>query len=673
MKIRPRRLHSTGIGVLLGLVGWVIAVGAGQLGLWQSIDAALYDWTLRASESHPTDPRVVGVYVGDTDIEEFEAEFGRWPWDSRVLHADVAQVISDGGARVLGYDILFTESARDGREPRDDRESDGEDEREEGPSSDDDLAEALALAPAVVHGSLFWTGRAGPRGTVPLESHQTEALDFVGADFGTEPASLEAVEDAWGVDLPIKKLLGATQTFGHLNATPDHDFAIRRAPLFVRYEGRLYPSLSLQMFLAAHGLGPQAVRLDTDDHVVTIDLADDDVLEVPVDPDGTLWVHYDRPKEEVPAVLYSQVLDAAEMGLFEDALVVIGVSVSASTDTWRTPMNQRHQGFMIHVQIVENLLTRRFVRAVQPDRYPFGGREVPVHVLVFVGSLVLGWSATRVGPGLGWPIALFVAAVPPIAAVLGLMHGDVWVTPTTSLTALLLAGGLGAGYRQATDLLERARTRRVYERYLSPAVLDAVLRDPELLQLGGARKELSVFFSDIRGFTAYSETVEPVELTERLNEYYIEMIDLAHREGATIDKLIGDCLMAFWNDPLDQHDHALRAVRTAWATQQRLTELARVWRERGVEVFEVGIGIECGEMAVGNLGSEGFVDYTVMGGTVNLAARLCSAAEPGEILIGPNANAAVQCEFETESIGMRSFKGIQGAREVFRVVGCRSS
>ena len=446
---------------------------------------------------------------------------------------------------------------------------------------------------------------------------------------------------------------------------------VRRAPLFVRYEGRLYPSLSLQMFLTAHGLGPDAVHFAPDEGLVRIDLPDEDVLEVPVDPDGSLWVHFDRPKEEFPAVLYSLLGEAVDAGIFEDALVVIGVSVSGSADTWRTPMNQQHQGFMIHAQIVENLLTRRFVRAIQPDRRPFGGREFPVHASVFIVSLALGWLATRVGPGLGGPLALLAAAVPPTVGVLWLMHGDVWLTPTTSMTALLLAGGLGAGYRQATDLLERARTRRVYERYLSPAVLDAVLRDPELLQLGGARKELSVFFSDIRGFTAYSETVEPVELTERLNEYYVEMIELAHREGATIDKLIGDCLMAFWNDPVAQQDHALRAVRTAWATQRRLSELARVWRERDVEVFEVGIGIECGEMAVGNLGSEGFVDYTVMGGTVNLAARLCSAAEPGEILIGPNANAAVQTEFETESIGMRSFKGIQGEREVFRVVGRR--
>lgn len=637
------------VGLALGLVGWAAAVVLGQLGLWRLVDAPLYDAIVRSAQSTPTDPRVAAVYVGDRDVEEFADEFGRWPWRSRVLHADAAYLVSEGGARVLGYDILFSEPSLDAER------------------SDEQLMEALALAPAVVHGVLFRTGRGGPRASVTRSELATQALRTSGGSFGVDADGLDVL-DGSDPDLPIDPLLDASPTLGHLNPTPDHDFAIRRVPLFVRCEGRLHPSLPLQMFLRAHDLGAEDVVFDPAARRVSIALTPDDVLEVPVDPDGTLWVHYDRPKEEVPAVLYSEVADAVDLGLFEDALVVIGVSVSGSTDTWRTPMDQQHQGFMIHAQVVENLLTRRFVRAIQPDRYPLGGQELVVHWLTLLGCGLLGLFVSRRDALVGWPATVLAATVPVVVGALWLRQGDVWLTPSTSAAALLFAGVLGAGHRQLTEVRERARIRRVYERYLSPAVLDAVLRDPALLHLGGARKELSVLFSDIRGFTAYSETVEPVELTARLNEYYVEMIGIAHRHRATIDKLIGDCLMAFWGDPLPLPDHALRAVRAAVETMERLEQMAEDWRARGVEVFEVGIGIECGEMAVGNLGSDEFVDYTVMGSVVNLAARLCGAAEPGEILIGPNANAAVAGEFETESTGMHSFKGIQGEREVFRVL-----
>ena len=246
-----------------------------------------------------------------------------------------------------------------------------------------------------------------------------------------------------------------------------------------------------------------------------------------------------------------------------------------------------------------------------------------------------------------------------------------WAPPTTAAVSLGAAGLLGVGYRQIADLLEKQRLRRVYERYLSPAVLRSVLDDPALLQLGGARKELTVFFSDIRGFTPYSETVGPMELTERLNEYYGEMIALAHARGATVDKLIGDSLMAFFGDPVAQPDHALRAVLAALDTQERLRELAAEWRARGVHEFGVGIGIATGEVAVGNLGSERFVDYTVVGSVVNLAARLQGAAAAGEILIASRTYALVAEHIEAESLGERTFKGIAGAHEVFRVLGRR--
>ncbi len=637
-------------GVLLGLLGWAVGVLLGVSGLSKFVDAPIYDAFARASDSIPQDERVGLVYVGDRDVALYRETQGRWPWTTRLPHATAAQVMYEAGALTVGYDIMFPEGADE--------------------DSDFELMESMAFFDAAVHGVLFQTAGGTRWSDVGLTDRALEALANEGATFGTDPDTTGLLE-GHSPSMPIDLFLEGSEAMGHLNPTPDHDNAIRRVPLFVRNEGLLYPSLAFRMAMAALGVTHEQVTLDLEGREVRIEVAEGDVVRVPVDPDGTMWVHYDRPIEELEAILYSRLDDAAAAGKLTGRHVVIGVSVTGSRDAWRTPMGVQCPGFLIHGQILENVLTRRFMTAIQPDTYPTGSSELLVHVCVLLGCVLLGVIAASVEPRFGWSATLVLGAGPLVLGYVLLTRMDIWLTPATSTFALFGSGFLGVGYHQIMQARERRRIRGIYERYLSPQVLARVIDDPTLMQLGGARKELSVFFSDIRGFTSFSESVEPEELTERLNEYYTAMIDVVHAHEGTVDKLIGDSLMVFFGDPVPQEDHALRSVRMALDMRDRVEELTTEWIARGVHPFEVGIGIATGHVAVGNLGSEKFIDYTVVGQVVNLAARLQGGAKPREILVSDRVRELVDHEIETEPFGSREFKGITSEVEVFRVVGPR--
>lgn len=220
--------------------------------------------------------------------------------------------------------------------------------------------------------------------------------------------------------------------------------------------------------------------------------------------------------------------------------------------------------------------------------------------------------------------------------------------------------------RQQVEEIEKVGRLK---RYLSPLVVQKVVEKKADMGLVSNRKNLTVLFSDIRGFTSATETMEPESAIELLNEYLSEMTKIIYEEGGTLDKFMGDGIMAFYGDPIEYEDHAKRAVNTAIKMQERLKELREKWHSDGQEILKIGIGISTGYVTVGNIGCEDHLDYTVIGNNVNLAARLQSLAKEGEIIISPRTYASVKDMVSAEEVGKIEIKGFHKPVDVYKVLG----
>jgi class 3 adenylate cyclase len=212
--------------------------------------------------------------------------------------------------------------------------------------------------------------------------------------------------------------------------------------------------------------------------------------------------------------------------------------------------------------------------------------------------------------------------------------------------------------------LERASRLK---RYLSPALAESIISGERDIQLGSSRKFLTVFFSDVRGFTASAEQMEPEELVDELNDYLSEMTDIVFKHGGTLDKYVGDAVMVFFGDPVPQHDHAERAVRMAFEMRERMTELRERWLRKYHDTFEIGIGIATGWVTVGDIGSAARSDYTVLGNEVNLASRLADRAKPGQILVTERTMMKVDDFADGTIVDEISLKGISRPIRIYEL------
>jgi adenylate cyclase len=230
------------------------------------------------------------------------------------------------------------------------------------------------------------------------------------------------------------------------------------------------------------------------------------------------------------------------------------------------------------------------------------------------------------------------------------------------------------GYRYLTEEREKRNIRLAFRYYLTPSVMDAVLADPSLLKLGGEKRELTVLFSDIRGFTSLSEKLAPEQLVHMLNDYLTPMTDVVFENGGTLDKYMGDAIMAFYGAPLEQPDHALRAVKTADSMMRALATLAPEWRAEGLPTLDIGIGINSGPMVVGNMGSESRFDYTVMGDAVNLGSRLegTNKVYGTHVILSEDTEALVRGQVTTRELDSVRVKGKHKPVRIYELISIGS-
>lgn len=532
--------------------------------------------------------------------EKSLAELGRWPW-SRSLQARLVKRISEEGARLIGLDLFYSEP--------------------ESRESDERLASAIREARPVVMGLPFVIPVEGTSGSQPeadadgskREGRHPDLLDH-SAFLRVQQVSVEKafrLVEANGSLPPVEPIGPAVESLGHVYALPERDGILRREILVLRYGEEFFPSFSLQVARLALGVKPEEMVLWVG-HGVQLG-----ERFIPTDEYGRLLINYYGKEQTFPYYSATDVLgDRIPPEALQDKLVLVGTTALGTYDQKVIPFSNNYPGVEKNATVLANILEGSFVH------HSWIQKALDIGTILLIG-LGMGAALTRL-KGL-WGTAM--AAGLFVALLLWLQWMFVWngwwLNAVMPVGALLLVYTVLTADRYLIEERKAREIRAMFTSYVNPKIVEELVRHPEKARLGGQRKEVTILFSDVRGFTTFSEGHQPEEVVATLNEYLKAMTEVVFRWDGTLDKFIGDAMMVFWGAPVDQPNHAELAVRCALHMRRQLERLQEKWRAEGKAVLDAGIGINTGEVLVGNMGVEGKkMDYTVIGDHVNLAARV---------------------------------------------------
>lgn len=606
--------------LLLGLLHWA---GSFRLDFIESFDHFLDDTRQRALVSSARDPRIVIVDVDEKSL----AEIGRWPWNRDRLAELTTELLQRQNAKAVGFNIVFSEAdpaeglhllstLADGP-LRDDAAFQGEFARLQ-PTLDHDARFAQALTGQQVVLGFYLTGSAqGTRvGQLPQPAFKTPEDGIKGL----------TTWSGYGSNLPA--LAQAAPRAGYFNVLPDSDGVVRSVPLLASWNAdanhaAIHQAFALGVVRSVLGdpvvepirpagatttLGLSAVRLRQGARV----------LDIPLDERGAVRVPF-RETSHFSFVSAADVLAGRlPAGSLRGRLALVGTTALGLADLHATPMGAATPGVVIHASLIAGLLDGQI-----PTR-PDWARGFEVFSLI-VGCLALAWWLPRVHAA--WAVALTaISLLAWIAINLLLYHRQGWVLP---LALPLLGTGATATLAIVLGYLAEGRSRRALARlfgaYVPPELVSQMAHDPERYTragLGADNRELTMLFCDLRDFTRVAERLQPEQLREVVNLFFSRMSAVIAHHGGTLDKYIGDAVMAFWGAPIESGNHAAQAVRAALDMLTALGPLNAELRRRGLPEIEMGIGLNTGLVCVGELGSDSRRSYSVIGDPVNLAARI---------------------------------------------------
>jgi adenylate cyclase len=561
--------------------------------------------------SQPPSPNIVIAGIDDDTLDTY----GRWAEWPRSLHAQAIDNLSQAGAKVIGFDVIFADS-----------------------SSDDEL---LATA---------------------MDQADNIALAAVGTQLVSQ-ANAEITYDNFL--LPIDSLEQAASNIGHVNVIPDGDGTVRRLPLIVKSSsGQVYPSLTLAVLYRLFSMPlPHEYLLENG----TVNLL---ARDIPVDTSYFLRINFSADIGQRPYISYGDIISGDfDPSLVNNKIVLIGMTATGEPDTWAIPTSVSNvPGVFIHAGAMDTILTARFL--TEP-----GTIITLMIMLLLVGITAFAlprcgtWYWTDIAKGAGITVGLFVAYL--VAGFFAFDRGYILCLfyPLLLLPIVYVGNIL---YMVVSEQSDKRFVKELFGRYISPQIAKEIVSraDAGDLHLGGQQREVSVLFADIRNFTRISEQLPPEAIVKMLNTYLSAVTDAVVQHDGIVNKFGGDNIMAVWNAPQSQSEHALLAVKAAWQAQQKVAELQQSDSQRLPVQF--GIGINTGTALAGNIGSVGRTEYTVIGDSINIASRICSSAPGGEVWIGAETYNQTKDYIETEELKSQSFKGKAAPVIVYRVTAWRS-
>ncbi len=607
------------VATIAAIVAATLAVGVLQPTWRGDLANFVFDTFQRLDPAEPTPDGPVRVVAID---EASLAARGQWPWP-RTLVAELTTKLAEAGAAAIAFDVVFAEPDRLDLTQIAATLPDGADRTALArlgaarPNNDARFADALAHAPSLLAATFLSQAPATARPALAPKA------GFASAGDPPEPhLPLFA-----GLTAPLDALAAAAPGLGATNWLPDHDQIVRRIPLVMRTREIMLPSLALEALRIAQG-APSVLIRSTGAAGETafgrgggINAVRVGEVTVATDAHGAVRPHY-RPVDPARWLSAESIL-AGTVPAHEIAgrIVFVGTTAVGLGDIRATPLDASVPGVEMHAQTVEGILDGRLL--VRPDWAAGAETLLALALVVLVGAL-LPLIPPFAAAGLG--AALLAALL--AASLWAFRSRSLLVDPAFPALALVATHLFGALAVWRSEQQTRRTIHAAFGKFLSPAVVDRLAEHPERLVLGGETRELTVMFTDLRGFTALSEGLDASELTAFMNDYLTPMTDAVLETDGTVDKYIGDAVVAFWNAPLDDPDHTPHAVAAALRMRAELVGFAARRAEidtragRPIRDIRMGVGIARGPCSVGNMGSSRRFDYSILGDTANLASRL---------------------------------------------------
>jgi adenylate cyclase len=609
-------------GLAIGIGAAALSLALAWTGVLERPELWTYDWRVRQTADPVSVSRdVVFVEFNDTTIRDLAPYVGRWPWP-RIVYSTFIDYLNRAPAKVIAVDLAFLEpdgtlGAKIGDQTFTAQESDAA------------LVESVKrsrsvvlLADAVYEGTV-----TRDQAMQPAEWRNRSPQYRLGGAIEARPLIVP----------PFQALTDATAALGHNRLALDPDGVARRMAPFVRSGEHYLPSLGIAAALLALDVRADEVLLDGGD----IRIRDRAIPLVPVTVSDavdrgrthrqlTMMIPYRAPalvngarpyKSYEARYLFESeqqllggekpTIDPAE---FKDKIVFLGLTASGLVDVFQSPFGSagKMPGVQVHASMADAVMSNRFIR---PASKSSGVAKTAITgILVALATTLLPLAGSVVA-AIGAVTLFSWYAVREFAA-------GRWIEMAPPLTTMAIALFSGTAYQYFVEGAEKRVVKRLFGRYVSRDVYQLLLSNPALAELGGTRRDMSVLFSDIRGFTAVTEKGEPEALVSQLNEYFSRMVEIVFRHRGTVDKFVGDMVMALFGAPVGDDAHAEHAVAAARDMVDALRELNRRWALDGRPQLDIGIGINSGAMVAGNIGSSSVMSYTVIGDNVNLASRL---------------------------------------------------
>ncbi len=622
--------------VAVGVAVYTLVMGIRMTRWFEVVELNAFDHLVRRyADPAKADSNLVLLAIDESSLEAF----GRWPWP-RDRYGYVVRYLKGAGAKAVVFDVMFFE-------PDDNAEE-----------FDQSFADDVKAAGNVFLPMLFQSEPA----PVPADVQAHATVKAEGAETG------QATERHAGIKLPIPALAQQARGLGVINLSADADGPTRRLPLLGRVDGNLVPHLSVAVARYVLGGGELAMgdgRLRIGTSSVPLD-ADGNLL---IEWHGSLEQTYHARKYSIGRVLHAFAqqekgerpdLDAS---LFKDKIVFIAGTAAGLYDLRVTPFSSATPGVLIHMAALDNLLHGQGLQAAPAW---FSLLILLLLCLASAGAFMLFPSyPVKFGVTIGLALAYYGLVAHAFAG-----H-ERWLDLVFPEVALALTFGTAATVEYVTEGRQRRLMRAAFDKYMSSEVVEDIMRNPAAIKLGGEKKEISILFSDIAGFTTISEKMSPEDLVALLNRYLSAMttiIKTTHR--GNVNKYLGDGIMALFGAPLNDPKHASLACYAALDCQAELVRLRQIWKQEGLPEIGARIGINSGPCIVGNMGSEERMEYTVTGDSVNLASRLEGASKYYDtlILIGQRTAELAKNDVEVREIDLLRVKGKKEPVVVFELL-----
>ncbi len=657
------RLAISAVPLLLFFIPHALGISPNEF--LTRVEHYLYDLRVRLTPVGGVDPRVVIVDIDEVSL----AAEGHWPWPRDKLARLTDRLFDDYRIQVLGFDTWFPEAD----------ESSALRliaELEADPTLSEEQREALRLRRESFETDRLFSESLIARDVVLGFVFKPRLLEGEPVSKGALPKPIELDREAMNHVDWVKPqgytgnlaLLQEAASAGGFFDTPlvDEDGIVRRAPIFQLYEGKLYESLAFatarlslgspSVRLAFTGVGPGR-RLDS------IELGES---RIPVDGNAAALMPFRGPVGSFPYVSATRVLQRTEpKATLEGKVVLVGASAPGLLDIRPTPVGKEYIGVEAHANLIAGILDSRI-----PFR-PAASAMIEVITLVVIALITALWLS-RLSPQSGLILVIVLIAGWGAANVVAWVRAGMVLPLASPIAYMLLTALLQLSYGYFVEIRQRRRLSRIFGQYVPAEIVRELDVNNAELSLEGESREMSVLFSDVRGFTTISEGLAPRELTRLMNDFLTPITEIIHGERGTIDKYMGDAVMAFWGAPLPDADHARHAVNAALAMVARMEALKPEFRSRGWPEINVGVGVSTGPMNVGNMGSRFRMAYTVLGDSVNLGSRLEGLTKQYGVSIivsGPTASGAPKIVFR--ELDLVRVKGKQQPVAILEPVGSR--